>query len=140
MGAWGSASNVKLGNGSSSPNRTLPVQITTVADTALPATGAFNRIVQILATQNSAYALGSDGRVYAWGSGSAYALGNNSTSSSSLPIDISGFGVFAELSPDTGAGATRAPRPRSQRCAARGAGRTAPGTRPVARGRASRRW
>ena len=77
---------------------------------ALPAAGAFNRIVQILATQNSAYALGSDGRVYAWGSGSDYALGNDATSNSSLPIDISGFGVFAQLSPNTGAGATRAPR------------------------------
>jgi alpha-tubulin suppressor-like RCC1 family protein len=108
--AWGSAGSGKLGNGLTSPNRTLPVDITTVADTVLPAAGAFNRIVQVLATQNSAYALGSDGRVYAWGSGDRYSLGNNATNDSSLPIDISGFGVFAELSPNTGAGATRAPR------------------------------
>jgi len=108
--AWGSTSNGQLGNGLTSGDVRNPVEITTVAGTALPAAGAFNRIVQVLSTQNSAYALGSDGRVYAWGSGFNYALGNNSTSNSSLPIDITGFGVFAQLSPNTGAGATRAPR------------------------------
>jgi alpha-tubulin suppressor-like RCC1 family protein len=105
--AWGNAAFGSLGNGSTSPDVATPIEIT--GNGALPAIGATSsRIVQILATQTNGYALGADGRVYAWGDGSGYKLGNDATVNQASPIEITSLGVFAELSPNSGA--TRAPR------------------------------
>jgi alpha-tubulin suppressor-like RCC1 family protein len=107
--AWGNATSGSLGNGSTSPNVSTPIEIT--GSGALPAIGATSsRIVQILATQTNGYALGADGRVYSWGDGSDSKLGNNSLTTQTSPVEITGFGVFAQLAPNTGEGATRAPR------------------------------
>ena len=48
----------------------------------------FDKVLKIAAGPDYVLALREDGKVYAWGSNSHYKLGNNSISSSSMPIVI----------------------------------------------------
>ena len=95
--AWGGAADGRLGNGTTSPNVLLPVEITGNGD--LPSAGAANAIVQIAAGHKSAYALGSDGSVYSWGYGGTGDLGNGGTASTSSPVRIWDQGALANLAP-----------------------------------------
>jgi alpha-tubulin suppressor-like RCC1 family protein len=95
--AWGSAANGRLGTGDTTPNRTVPVDITGFG--ALPAANAGNRIVQVAAANTSSYALGADGTVYSWGQGEGGRLGNGATADETSPIRIWDQGAFAPLAP-----------------------------------------
>jgi alpha-tubulin suppressor-like RCC1 family protein len=57
---------------------------------AFPWTAPTTKIVQIATGGNSAFALGADGTVYAWGSGTNGALGNGTTAASKNPVVVSG--------------------------------------------------
>lgn len=108
--AWGNQWRGRLGNGSTD-NGTVSTPVEITGNGALPDVAETNkRIVQVLATRENGYALGADGRVYSWGLGADYGLGDGTTTTTGTPVEITGSGVFAELSPNTGAGATRAPR------------------------------
>jgi alpha-tubulin suppressor-like RCC1 family protein len=52
-------------------------------------------LVQISAGASAACALGSAGAAYCWGIGTSGSLGNNSTTSSSVPVAVSTAGVLA---------------------------------------------
>nr|WP_232354145.1 InlB B-repeat-containing protein [Bifidobacterium asteroides] len=84
--AWGSNSNGRLGNNSSSSSSYFPVR---VRDPASPTdTSKGLKATQVSAGQNHSLAVGSDGYAYAWGYGSYGQLGNNSSSSSSVPVRV----------------------------------------------------
>lgn len=70
-----------------------PVQGGTVA--TLPATSAF---VSINAGEDFNAAVGDNGHVYTWGSNSHGRLGNNATTQSHTPIDISATGALSGVS------------------------------------------
>ncbi len=53
------------------------------------------RIIAVSGSYYHSVALDSTGRVHAWGANSSGQLGNNSTTNSSIPIDISGFGSLS---------------------------------------------
>ena len=77
--AWGLNSNGALGDGSTT-NSTTPVLVSLpsgVTPTAIAGGGA------------AAYAVGSDGHLYAWGLNSSGQLGNGSTTDSSTPVLVS---------------------------------------------------
>jgi alpha-tubulin suppressor-like RCC1 family protein len=78
--AWGDNNLGKLGDGSAATNSFTPVVVslpTGVTPTAVA--GGYQ----------SAYALGSDGKVYAWGDNFYGELGNGSTTNSTTPVPIS---------------------------------------------------
>ncbi|HTW08924.1 MAG TPA: putative Ig domain-containing protein [Acidimicrobiales bacterium] len=77
--AWGYGPDGELGNGSMSDGST-PVKVTLPAGVTATA---------IAAGDVSAFAIGSDGNLYAWGSGTDGELGNGSTSDSSTPVEVS---------------------------------------------------
>lgn len=100
--AWGAASSGRLGNGTTSPVVTVPQRITGIAGSALPATSdTSRRIIQVSAREENGYALGADGRVYAWGNGAR--VGDGSSTTRTLPVEITASGAFADLSPNAGA-------------------------------------
>lgn len=103
--AWGAAGNGRLGNGTTTPNLSVPTEITGSGD--LPAAGAAGRIVQVVAGNVASYALGADGSVYAWGTGDRYRLGNNADADVSTPVRIWDKGSLAALAPYSGATSTR---------------------------------
>jgi LPXTG-motif cell wall-anchored protein len=80
--AWGWNSDGQLGNGTTTDS-VVPVR---VLQGAIPA-GV--HITQIAAGTQSAYGLGSDGNVYAWGYNSDGQLGNGTTTDSSVPVQVS---------------------------------------------------
>ena len=77
--AWGDNSSGELGNGSTTGSDT-PVMV------SLP-TGVTPTAVS--AAQGSAYAIGSDGHLYAWGTNVYGNLGNGSTTGSDTPVLVS---------------------------------------------------
>lgn len=79
--AWGANESGQLGNGGTA-NSLVPV--------ALNQSGAMagKTVVAISAGDAHALALCSDGSVYSWGSNTYGALGNNSTTNSSLPVAV----------------------------------------------------
>ncbi len=77
--AWGMGPDGELGNGSTSSTQATPVAV------SLP-TGV--RATAIAGGTETAYALGSNGTLYAWGYGSDGELGNNTTSSLSTPAIV----------------------------------------------------
>jgi alpha-tubulin suppressor-like RCC1 family protein len=85
---WGANSFGQLGNNSTAPS-SVPVAVSTNGVLA----GA--TLVQISAGASAACALGSAGAAYCWGIGTSGSLGNNSTTSSSVPVAVSTAGVLA---------------------------------------------
>ena len=76
--AWGLNASGQLGNGSAT-NSTTPLVVSLpagVTPTAVAGGGGF------------AYAIGSDGHEYAWGSNTGGQLGNGTTTSSSTPVTV----------------------------------------------------
>jgi alpha-tubulin suppressor-like RCC1 family protein len=86
--AWGNNASGQLGNGSTTDSSTpvlasLPSGVTPTAVAAGAASG-------ITGGSGDAYAIGSDGHLYAWGDNSGGQLGNgNSPTSSSTPVLVS---------------------------------------------------
>ena len=84
--AWGEGGNAQLGDGTTTDYAPAPVKVTD--------TGALSGVdvVDVAATQRAAAALGSDGTVYAWGSGYNGQLGNGTSGSeavSTVPVAVS---------------------------------------------------
>ncbi len=78
--AWGAGSAGQLGNGTTTSTQTTPVTV------SLP-TGVTPTAVA--AGVDTGYAIGSDGNLYAWGSGGDGELGNGSTSSTqTTPVKV----------------------------------------------------
>jgi alpha-tubulin suppressor-like RCC1 family protein len=76
--AWGFGVQGQLGNGSTADSSTpLPVAIPAGVGVTAAANGG-----------TDAYAVGSNGKVYAWGLGVLGGLGNGSASSSSTPVEV----------------------------------------------------
>ncbi len=91
--AWGSGTDGQLGNGTTTATQTTPVAVS--LPTGVTATA-------IAAGQLSAYSLGSNGTVYAWGYGADGELGNGTTPSAistpvavSLPVGVTATGIGA---------------------------------------------
>ena len=80
--AWGSNSNGQLGNNSTTDS-SVPVPVNTPA--GVPAGFTFTAVA---ANYSSGYGLGSDGNIYAWGANTNGQLGNNSTTDSSVPVQV----------------------------------------------------
>jgi alpha-tubulin suppressor-like RCC1 family protein len=83
--AWGSNSYGQLGDNTTS-ERHLPVQLKDNTGTGF-LTGA----VSVAAGSLHSYALKSDGTVWAWGLNFYGELGNNSTTNSLIPVQVSGL-------------------------------------------------
>ncbi len=79
---WGSGADGKLGTGNTSSS-SVPVKVKAPNGTD-DLTGAF----EISVTGNHACAITADRNAVCWGLGSAYQLGNNGTSSSSIPVYV----------------------------------------------------
>jgi YVTN family beta-propeller protein len=82
--AWGGNPSGELGNGTTATSAT-PVQVSSI-------TGSVSRVA---AANGRAYAMTSDGRVWAWGSG---VLGNNTSSGSTTPVLVTGITDAASVS------------------------------------------
>ncbi|MFN2476361.1 MAG: RCC1 domain-containing protein [Chthoniobacterales bacterium] len=80
--AWGSNGEGELGNGSTT-------QSTTPGLVSLPAGVTASAVI---AGGYHSLALGSDGKLYAWGSNSYGQLGNGSTTDSNIPVPVSTSG------------------------------------------------
>lgn len=77
--AWGSSDDGQLGNGSSGGNRLTPVVVQLPAGVTATAVAAGN---------GHSLAIGSNGRLYAWGRNTDGQLGNGGNSRVSLPVAI----------------------------------------------------
>jgi len=86
--AWGHNGNGQLGNNSTTSS-SVPVQV----DTSGVLAG--KTITAIAAGGNHSLALDSEGKIYAWGSNTFGRLGNNSTTDSSIPVQVDTSGVLA---------------------------------------------
>jgi alpha-tubulin suppressor-like RCC1 family protein len=88
IAAWGANSSGQLGNNSTNYSK-VPV--------AVNATGILNgkTVVNVAAGGNYCLALCSDGTVAAWGYNYEGQLGNNGTSSSSVPVAVNATGVLS---------------------------------------------
>jgi alpha-tubulin suppressor-like RCC1 family protein len=94
VAAWGNSSSGQLGNNSTFPDRLVPVAVNTTSGTS----ALFGKtVVAIAAGRSHNLALCTDGTVAAWGhntSGSGGgALGNDSSSLSSVPVAVSTTGA-----------------------------------------------
>jgi alpha-tubulin suppressor-like RCC1 family protein len=79
--AWGSNESGQLGNGWAGPGTSaVPVPVL-----------GLSGVTAVEAGGSTAFALRSDGTVWAWGSGSLGLLGNGRTDNSSLPVQVSGL-------------------------------------------------
>ncbi|MGO3702061.1 MAG: RCC1 domain-containing protein [Candidatus Saccharimonadales bacterium] len=81
--AWGSNSNGQLGNNNTGTDAWEPVAV------SMSGVLSGKRIVQIAGGNSHSLALDSDGKVYAWGLNDYGQLGNNSTTSSAVPVAVS---------------------------------------------------
>jgi alpha-tubulin suppressor-like RCC1 family protein len=77
--AWGDNSSGELGNGTTI-NSESPVAVSLPSDVTP---------TSVSAAQGSAYAIGSDGKLYAWGTNAYRNLGDGSTSDSDTPVVVS---------------------------------------------------
>ena len=78
--AWGDNGHGELGDGSAVANSSTPVVVSLPSGVTPTA---------ISATQGVGYAIGSDGKLYAWGNNFYGNLGNGSTTDSSTPVVVS---------------------------------------------------
>ena len=78
--AWGDNGRGGLGDGSAAPSSSTPVVVSLPSGVTPTA---------ISAGQGAAYAIGSDGKLYAWGNNYYGSLGNGSTTDSSTPVVVS---------------------------------------------------
>ena len=85
--AWGYNSRGRLGDGTST-ERHAPVRVKTPDRKAYPDLPADFTYLQVSAGGDHSLAVGSDGNAYAWGSNGDGQLGNNTTSSSSVPARV----------------------------------------------------
>ncbi|PXY88969.1 chromosome condensation regulator RCC1 [Bifidobacterium asteroides] len=85
--AWGSNSYGRLGDGTAA-QRTTPVLVKKPDRKTYPDLPEDFTYMQVSAGDYYSLAVGSDGYVYAWGYNSYGQLGNNSTSSSSVPVRV----------------------------------------------------
>lgn len=85
---WGSGGSGQLGNGSST-NSNVPVAVTT--------SGALSgKTVKYIAVgQNNGCVIASDSKIYCWGSNYSGQLGDNTTTSSTVPVAVNATGVLA---------------------------------------------
>ncbi|QRY42339.1 putative Ig domain-containing protein (plasmid) [Microbacterium hominis] len=86
--AWGANTAGQLGDGSTA-DRSTP---TAVAQGAIPA-GV--RLIDVASAGASMYALGDDGKVYAWGDNFYGQLGDGTTASKSTPVAVSAGAIPA---------------------------------------------
>jgi alpha-tubulin suppressor-like RCC1 family protein len=84
---WGWGTSGNLGNGTTTTTQTTPVAVTT--------SGVLSgvTVTQITVGSYSACALSAAGAAYCWGIGTNGQLGNNSTTSSSVPVAVSAGAV-----------------------------------------------
>ncbi|WP_395739382.1 choice-of-anchor D domain-containing protein [Prosthecobacter sp.] len=88
VAAWGANSNGQLGNNSTSQS-TVPVAVSTAGVLS------GKTVVVLTAGSGHALALCSDGTLYSWGYNGFGQLGNNSTSSSSVPVAVISSGILS---------------------------------------------
>ena len=86
--AWGNNGNGRLGDGTTT-QRNTPVRVKTPDRSTYPDLPADFTYLQVSAGTYHSLALGSDGNVYAWGYNSEGQLGNDTTSSSTVPVPVS---------------------------------------------------
>lgn len=85
---WGSETNGRLGNGSTSSTQAAPVQV-----------GAGTDWVDISAAGTSACGIKTDGTLWCWGADTNGKLGNGSTSADqSSPVQVLGYGRWVKVS------------------------------------------
>ncbi|ACF14446.1 regulator of chromosome condensation RCC1 [Chloroherpeton thalassium ATCC 35110] len=82
---WGNGSSGQLGNNSTT-NSTVPVDISSYGDLS------GKTIVAVAGGSSYSIALDDAGKVYTWGYNYSGQLGNNSTTTSLVPVDISSYG------------------------------------------------
>ena len=97
--AWGYGDHGQFGNGSIT-NSPVPVPVNTPA--GVPAGFTFTAVAS---NGPSGYGLGSDGNIYAWGTGNYGQLGNNATSQSNVPVKVDTSALPDEALPFTKVGA-----------------------------------
>ena len=85
---WGNGSGGRLGN-SSTASSSVPVAVNTTGVLA------GKTIKQISAGSSHTCAIASDDKAYCWGMGTFGALGNSSTTNSSVPVAVNTTGVLA---------------------------------------------
>lgn len=90
--AWGSDSSGELGD-KGSVAKSLPVHVLGPGGT-----GVLDGVVAVAAGSNYSVALRADGTVWAWGANGGGQLGNGTTASSSIPIQVRGPGGAGVLS------------------------------------------
>ena len=79
--AWGDNSSGELGDGSTTPTSSDTPVVVALPSGVTP--------VAISAAQGAAYAIGSDGNLYAWGDGGFGKLGNGSMTNTDTPVVVS---------------------------------------------------
>lgn len=85
--AWGNNGFGQLGNGTTI-NTTVPLQVQGLSGTA--------KVIEVATGDDQCLALKDDGTVWAWGRNEYGALGNGTTSGSSVPVQVTGLsGVIA---------------------------------------------
>ncbi|HEU0085857.1 MAG TPA: immunoglobulin-like domain-containing protein [Candidatus Paceibacterota bacterium] len=89
--SWGYNGYGQIGDGTTT-GRSLPVQVLGPGGT-----GVLSGIIEIAAGENSAYALKSDGTVWAWGYNAHGNLGDNSTTQRTTPVQVVGPGAVGFL-------------------------------------------
>lgn len=88
LAAWGNNFHGQLGNNSTTASK-VPVAVTR--------TGALRgkTVIAVAAGQDSSVALTSEGTVFTWGRGTSGQLGNNTTTSSPVPVAVVTTGALA---------------------------------------------
>ena len=86
---WGSDSNGQLGNGGANTNSNVPVKLSNSG-----AISGSTVLAQISAGGNHTCALSSAGNAYCWGQNNYGELGNNSTTDSSVAVNVTSTGLF----------------------------------------------
>ena len=86
--SWGDNSSGELGNGNTT-NTSMPSAVSLPPGVTPTAVSGGGGLGDPQPSQYAAYAIGSDGNLYAWGDNSRGALGNGTTANSSTPVVVS---------------------------------------------------